>query len=132
LGVATTGQKVKTLRQARRLSQPALAKLVGISQPSLANIESDKTKTLRGETLAGLCRVLNVSPDVLLGRRRVSSDESLLHESELIGLWRSLSQANQEHLLAIARALGAKPKRPQANAEVDGKRTTTHGHLSEH
>lgn len=140
VGVATIGQRVKTLRKARRLSQPELARLVGISQPSLANIESDKTKKLRGETLAGLCRVLHVAPDALIGRRRVPSEESLLHEAELIGLWRALTGENQEHMLAIARALATKPgRRPPvtseaedpAPAEAETRITTEHGPLTE-
>lgn len=130
--MATIGERIKTLRKARRLSQPALARLVGISQPSLANIEADKTKTLRGETLAGLCRVLDVAPDVLLGKRRVPSEESLLHESELLGLWRALSEANQEHLLAVARALATKPRAPRGSTGATGAPSTTrHGSLTE-
>lgn len=129
--VASIGERIKTLRTARRLSQPDLARLVGIKQPSLHNIESDKTKTLRGETLAGLCRVLNVSPDVLLGKRRVPSDETLLHESELLALWRALPQANQEHLLAVARALATKPRTPRPSTQAGSPTTTKHGSLTE-
>ena len=139
MGVATIGQRIRTLRVSRRLTQPELAKRIGIAQPSLHNIESDKTKTLRGETLAGLCRELNVSPDVLLGKRKVVSEEALLHEAEMIGLFRSMPTEAQDHVLAVARALAStaksRPKEPREHKPrtrpQDKQHITGHGELTE-
>jgi transcriptional regulator with XRE-family HTH domain len=138
LGVSTIGERIRTLRISRRLSQPELAQRIGIKQPSLHNIESDKTKTLRGETLAGLCRELNVSPDVLLGKRKIVSEEALLHEAEMIGLFRSMPHEAQNHVLAIARALATtkgKPKsgdpKPRTTRPQDAQHITGHGELTE-
>ncbi|WP_368996031.1 helix-turn-helix transcriptional regulator, partial [Pseudomonas protegens] len=39
LGMPTLGARVKALRVSARLSQPALAKLVGISQSAIGQIE---------------------------------------------------------------------------------------------
>ena len=129
--VQTTGQLIVTLRMARGMSQPALAKAIGISQPSMHAIESGKTKKLRGDTLAGLCRVLNVSPDVLLGKRRLPNNEALLHEAELVSIWRSLTHEAQMHMLAVARALaGSVPPRPFEPGPTIGH-TTQAGRLTE-
>jgi DNA-binding Xre family transcriptional regulator len=130
---------VRTLRVSRRLSQPELARRVGISQPSLHNIESDKTKALRGDTLAGLCRELNISPEVLLGRRRVDTEEALLHEAEMIGLFRAMPPEAQDHVLAIARALAStrakgtphKARKPPAAPAEDARYISGHGELTE-
>jgi hypothetical protein len=84
---------------------------VGIKQPSLHNIESGKTVTLRGATLAGLCRALGVTPDMILkGGTASPSPETMLYEQELLSAWRQMTQKDQDHLLAIARALRDKMK----------------------
>lgn len=141
LWVASLGERIRALRVAARKSQPALAAEVGISQPSLHNIESGKTRTIRGATLAGLCRALNVSPEVLLGSKRSVSQEQVLHEAEMMALWRSLSEENRSHVLAVSRALASKPGRPPAvtpappaPAKAAGRSrtaTTAHGDLSD-
>jgi len=125
------GALIVTLRKSRGLSQPGLAKAIGVSQPSMHAIETGKTKKLRGDTLAGLCRVLNITPDVLLGKRRLPSSEALLHEAELLSIWRSLKEETQAHLLAVARALaGALPPDPYATGATIGH-TTQAGRLTE-
>jgi transcriptional regulator with XRE-family HTH domain len=101
----TVGDRVKALRIAHGMKPSELAKRVGISHPSLFNIEAGLTKKLRGDTLAGLCRVLHVPPDVILHGRGANTIESVLHESELLAIWRELDNEHREHMLALARAL---------------------------
>ena len=60
------GRRIAALREAKGLSQPALAKLIGIAQPSLSDIESGKTRSLKGNTLAGLIKHLDVTAESLL------------------------------------------------------------------
>lgn len=98
----TLGKTIVALRDARGISQPELAKRVGIKQPSLSNIENDKTKRLRGETLAGLCRELGVSPDVLLNPSIAVAPPA--EAAELVLIYRSLTTDYQGHLIATARA----------------------------
>lgn len=109
----TIGQRVARLRKTRGLSQPELARLAGIKQPSLSNIENDKTETLRGVTLAGLCRELGVGPDELLGKTSAPKEAAILMERELVGIWRSLTPDDQGHVIASARAFRERmvPKR---------------------
>lgn len=129
-GMPSMGDRIVDLRTALGLSQPELARRIGIKQPSLHNIESGKTKTLRGATLAGLCRVLNVTPEILLqGSRRARSNESVLHEAELLAIWRSLTDADRTHLLAVARALASRPK-PPGPGGPSRPATTDHGALT--
>lgn len=98
------GQTIARLRKARQLSQPELARRVGISQPSLSNIENDKTETLRGETLAGLCRELGVLPDTILRSAPNTNPTAVAQEAELTAIWRVLTTEDRGHLLAAARA----------------------------
>lgn len=98
------GKTIARLRKARQLSQPELARRVGISQPSLSNIENDKTETLRGETLAGLCRELGVLPDTILRSAPDANPAAVAQEAELTAIWRVLTTEDRSHLLAAARA----------------------------
>lgn len=121
------GTRIAALRAARGLDQTELARRIGISQPSMSNIESGKTQRLRGDTLAGLCRELHVHPDVILKGTAARTTESTLMESEVLGLWRALTPQDQEHLLAVARALAArraapKPASPPAKPAPPKKR----------
>jgi transcriptional regulator with XRE-family HTH domain len=125
--MSSIGKRVAALRTARGLSQAELARRIKIAQPSLHDIESGKTKTLRGETLANLCRELNVQPDAILKGTTGNRPETLLLESELIATWRSLSEADQEHLMAIARALASARPKPPAPEKERRKRFATTG-----
>ena len=87
------------------LSQPALAKMVGIKQPSLSNIERDQTEKLRGDTLAGLCKALGVTPAQLLEGTGAADPSLLTQEAEILAIWRALTPADRDHLIVVARAL---------------------------
>lgn len=61
-----TGQRIKRRRLELGLTQAALARMVGIKPPSLADIESGKTKRAAGETLIAIARHLKTTPEHLL------------------------------------------------------------------
>src|SRR5689334_18050716 len=61
------GERVHLLRRRLRLSQLELAKRAGMSPTTLSNIEQAKMPTITVEHLVALGRVLNASPDCLLG-----------------------------------------------------------------
>lgn len=54
--------RVRKLRVERGFSQAELARMVGIKQPSLADIENARTKKPSGETLLKLAAALKVAP----------------------------------------------------------------------
>jgi transcriptional regulator with XRE-family HTH domain len=62
---------IKTRRLERGLNQVELARRVGISKAALSDIESGKTRSLRGSTLAGISRELGLSPDELSGKKHL-------------------------------------------------------------
>lgn len=72
--------KVADLRKRRRLSQAALARRSGVSQPMIAQIESGKLNNLTLKTLARTARALDANLKIDLvprptsgGRRQISA-----------------------------------------------------------
>lgn len=105
----TVGERIVMLRKARGMSTSELARAIGVKQPSMWNIESGRTKKLRGDTLAKLCEVLGASPQTIL-RGIGMSNEAALMEAELLALWRSMDDAQREHVIAIARAMAGQTR----------------------
>lgn len=53
------GIKIKRLREERRISQPELAELLGISQSTLSNIESEASKKIDFLLMDKVCKVFD-------------------------------------------------------------------------
>lgn len=66
---STLGERVKSLRQERGLDAFHLALLAGISPSALHKIETGKTTSPYGDTVAKLADALGVSPDYLISGR---------------------------------------------------------------
>ena len=62
----TLGEKVRARRLELKLSQDELAEIVGISQPSLSDIENGQTEWPRGNNIVPLADALQVTTDYLL------------------------------------------------------------------
>jgi transcriptional regulator with XRE-family HTH domain len=106
------GRRVRARRNELGLKQGDLARLVGITQPSLSLIESGDTKSLRGTTLVGLARALKTSTRwIMTGKGPHEVDPQLsAQEEELLQIFINLTDQNRKALLATGKALeGAQP-----------------------
>ena len=70
------GHKVRILRRARRITQEALARQVGISASFLGHIERG-TRVLSLDTLLALCDTLDVTPNDLLSVEAYAAQQQL-------------------------------------------------------
>ena len=105
-GMNEIGNRVKALRISKRLTQIELSKRLGIKQPSLAAIESGRTKTLKGETLEGLARELSSTTSYILRGSQTSDDhEHSMLQAEMAAIFRDLPLADKETLLRMARGI---------------------------
>lgn len=104
----TVGQRIKKRRLEMRISQAALARAIGIKPPSLADIESGKTKRAAGQTLIDLARELRTDPEYFLSGvskpTPVGVDDAAAYllsmpEETLILQFRQLSPGQQAELL---------------------------------
>jgi transcriptional regulator with XRE-family HTH domain len=71
------GENIKELRKDRGLSQGDLAKRVGMSQASLSEIESGRTKFPSSNNLLKIASVLGVDPNYFLGNAEKSSSANI-------------------------------------------------------
>jgi transcriptional regulator with XRE-family HTH domain len=109
----TIASRVIALRQSKHMTQQQLADAAGIKQPSLAYIESGRTKSLKGKTLNGLTKALDTTPDFLLYGSDPKDHENAMDEAELMSIWRRLAVQDRRTLLRTAHGLLATTK-PQS------------------
>lgn len=103
--VSSLGERIRALRKTKGLSQVRLAQLAGIKQPSLSELETGESKVAAGDTLVRLAAALECNPDWLAtgkGSPVVALLDISPDENELLAIWRSLSEQNQELLMHLA------------------------------
>lgn len=64
--MTTLGDRIKTLRQAKGLSQQELADRLGITKGAVMHWETGRTKNIRNETMLKLVRILGTDQEFLL------------------------------------------------------------------
>lgn len=102
----TIGQRVVALREALGLGPSEAARLIGITQPSMWNIEHDVTKSLQGATLAKMCEVFRSTAEHIMFGAGHPSDEALpMIEAELLRILRLAEPALRLSILKSARGL---------------------------
>ncbi len=65
-GVDTMGQRIAVLREARGLSVPELADIIGVTRALVWQWEQDMVKGIRPENFVRLCHALGVTPEYLV------------------------------------------------------------------
>lgn len=115
----TFGARVRALRKAAKLSQPELAKLVGIKQSSLSDIETGETsvKNVKAPTMAGLVEKLKTSEQYLKTGTHPPTPKGSHSpaEAELLAIYRSLPK--NKRVLLLERARGMQDARIPEEAE---------------
>lgn len=62
----TMGRRISALREARGLSVPELAEIVGVTRALVWQWEQDMVKGIRPENFVRLCHALKVTPEYLV------------------------------------------------------------------
>lgn len=108
------GTRIRALRKAKGWSQAKLAKLVGLSQASLSELETGESRIPSGEALLALAKHLETDAEFILAGRvsPVSEPVHDMEEVELLKLWRELDPGHRSAVMATARALRASQPKP--------------------
>lgn len=69
------GIKIKRLREDKKISQPELAELLGISQSTLSNIESEASKKIDFMMMDKVCRIFDKEFDYFVEEKTVNNVE---------------------------------------------------------
>lgn len=102
----TPGQRVKWLREEKKMPQLTLAKAIGIKQPSLSQLERGKSKSPAASTLLRIAAVLEANPEwIMHGRGHPFEIDAVESDSEMRDVFSQLSPAHQAAILAAAKAL---------------------------
>ena len=67
LDMSIFGKRLSTARDACGFSQSELARISGVGQNQISNLEAGKKPSVRADTVVRLCEALKVRADYLLG-----------------------------------------------------------------
>ena len=65
----TFGEKLKKLREEKKMSQTALADMLGISMRTIQNYESGKGLPRKTTTVSAICNIFNIPSDYLINEQ---------------------------------------------------------------
>jgi len=110
------GSRIKKYRESRGLNQEALAKLLGVSRPTLSLIENGERK-VSAEDIRKLGEIFGVSVEAFFDEKREpqyfvreTAEEYKKHEPEIrINIPQKKLRAFKEILLYVLNKVGAKP-----------------------
>lgn len=94
--------RVRELRKDRGMTQPQLAKVLGVSLATIQNWESEKTD-MTGWSLKLLCSFFHVTPDEVYGDGHTSTEWK--DEDELLSIFKDMTDDGRRALIAAARGM---------------------------
>jgi transcriptional regulator with XRE-family HTH domain len=98
--IETCGQRVRRLREAKQLSQRGLGKLVGCEGPTIADLETWKTKFPSARVLQKMCEVFGKSDRYILYGEDGEITVPTPAQQEILGKLAKLSP--EQHALAMS------------------------------
>lgn len=102
LDFALIGQRIKTIRSEKHLTQEYLARVTEVNVSHISNIETNKVKVSL-TLLVGICNALDVTMDYLLENEY--HNPTSVTEKELVNTIKNMGKEKQEILLRIAKVL---------------------------
>lgn len=99
----TIGKRLKAEREALDMKQPEFARLVGLTQSFLWDLEKDR-KTMSAEKFMGVCDALGITTEYLYyGKGVKEMDERSRLEQELLSVFRRASVEEQKRIIGSVR-----------------------------
>ena len=96
------GQRIKEVRNEKKLTQEWLAERTGVNVSHISNIETNKVKVSL-TLLVHICNALSVTIDFILGKEYHHPTSVI--EKELLNIVKDMDNSKKEQLLRIAKVL---------------------------
>jgi transcriptional regulator with XRE-family HTH domain len=101
----TPGMRILARRNELGLKQGALAKLAGISQSSLCELEKGESKMPSAKALHGLAKALNVTPAWIITGKDGEIEQITQQEADLVQAVRGLTVEQQQAVYNVVRSM---------------------------
>jgi len=102
----TLGLRIRTLRNNKKMTQTQLAKLAGVSQPTVSAYENDNVPNPRSSELMRIAAALETTPEYLTtGEGPESLSNAVSDERSLLSAFSKLSNPSRAALIAAAKAM---------------------------
>ncbi len=109
------------------LTQAELARRAGIKQPTLSLIETGTTRALSGQTMVGLAKALNTTPDWIMHGRGIDDIKRYSEEAvAVMVLFEQLNEANKAAAIATIEALSRTQAQPEDRRITPDRRNNKH------
>ena len=83
-----------------------LAEKAGVSKTAVSGWETGDSKSIDGDNLIAVARVLHVTPEYIMnGRNPPGKDQLTAEEQELIELYHDLTEEERVHFIGLLRAI---------------------------
>lgn len=102
LDFAFIGQRIREIRNEKKMTQEYIANAVNVNVSHISNIETNKVKVSL-TLLVHICNVLDTTIDYILENEYFSFDSVI--ERELIHIFKDMEKEKQEMRLRIAKIL---------------------------
>ena len=102
------GSRIRALRKARGWTQAKLAEEAGVDQSTVSDLE--RGGNTKATTMAALVKALGTTQRYVID----GGTEADLYESEVIALFRALSDDDRHHMLKLLRGLVSQSPKPRA------------------
>lgn len=108
------GSRLRSLREARKLSQKALARRLNFSQASISSLESGNRNLPRADRLERLAAFFGVEPSFLIGSAPSAPDAIPPLVQDALDALLSLPPAQQQLCLKLIKAVQSEGGSPPA------------------
>ena len=118
--MSAVGQRIKQERERRGVSQYRLAKLSGVSQPTISAIEADdQTRSPAVDTVEKIARALGCQVSDLMGEAQAGAKEYTQDQLRLLSIVQRLNSLGVQKVIEYAADLAENEKyREEASAAL--------------
>lgn len=103
----TMGERLKQLREQKKLTQEEVGAIIGVNKAAIQKYESGKVENIKRSNIKKLADFFNVTPTYLMGWDDAKKETPILSEQDkrLVDMFDMLDEAGKDHMLKFMQAL---------------------------